>query len=86
MELIKFNVAEVEAKYRPLIQVDKHVKKPGVYEGKLSNITLEMADGMFERGSNLIALKSVQDPQDNSATGNGKLKRTPTPAAEKQEE
>ena len=59
---VKFNNPEVDAKYVSLIAVDKEIRKPGEYSGKLSGITPEMAKGMVERGSNLIAAKETATP------------------------
>jgi len=60
-EAIKFTNPDVDARYVALIGVDKMIQKPGTYNGKLSNITPEMAKGMVERGSNLIAEKPVNN-------------------------
>ncbi len=52
-----FSNPEVDAKFVSLIEIDKTIQRPGTYSGKLSGITPEMAQGMVDRGSNLIALK-----------------------------
>ncbi len=60
-ENIKFSNPDVDARFVALISVDKHIQRPGTYNGKLSNITLEMAEGMIARGTNLIAEKPVAE-------------------------
>jgi len=57
-EPIKFTNPDVDARYEALISIDKHIQKPGTYNGPLSKITVEMAAGMVERGSNLIKEKA----------------------------
>lgn len=59
MTAIKFTVPEVDAKFTTAVEVDTLVHKAGVYSGKLSNISLPMAEGMVTRKSNLIALKDA---------------------------
>lgn len=62
MANLKFANPEVEAKYECLVEKDRKVDVAGQYGGPLSKITLEVADGMVKRGSNLLKLKGTAKP------------------------
>lgn len=56
---MEFKNADVAAKYVPCFTKDQQVKALGQYDGLLSNITLEVADGMIKRKTNLFKLKDA---------------------------
>ena len=53
-----FKDVDVEQKYKSVFGVDKHITIPGIYMGKLSDITKEVADKLISIGDNQVAPKA----------------------------
>lgn len=61
--MVQFNNKLVAAKYEAVFAKDKTIHIPGMFSGKLSNITPEVAERLVAGGDNQIKLKAPPAPK-----------------------
>lgn len=65
--MVQFNNKLVAAKYEAVFAKDKTIHIPGMFSGKISNITPEVAERLLAGGDNQIKLKPAPAPKPETA-------------------
>lgn len=57
-----FNDKKVAKSYDAVLGIDKHISLPGVYDGMLSDITVDVAEALINIGDNQVVKKTDELP------------------------